>query len=191
MINPLEAAGAFGSMMVGIPANLQKVYAKRATLYAACIFIGFGIGGYALLHALGISIAAFEIAGGVLLLRVGFGMVFAQPDPEPEKAQARTDPSIFPLAIPIISGPGALTAAVTTFGKHDSPLGYVEVTLIAIVVFAITYVAMRGATWLTRVLGAGGVEALGRLVGIIVAAIAVQFVVDGVSELSGGLLHTS
>jgi len=97
------------------------------------------------------------------------------------------DPSVFPLAIPIISGPGALTAGVTLVSRAHTHRILADVAFIgiALVVFAITYVAMRGSSSITKLLGRVGVDAAGRLVGIIVTAIAVQMVVDGLH----GLVH--
>jgi multiple antibiotic resistance protein len=192
MINPIEAAGAFETLTSRMPAAEQQRIALRATLFAALILIAFGIIGNALFDALGISIQAFKIAGGALLFKVGFDMVFADQQAD-ERAASKEgaaprpspDPSVFPLAIPIISGPGALTAIVTIFGKvHGQVVGYVVVTAIALVVFAITLVAMRGAARLSAVLGRSGVDAIGRLIGIIVSAIAIQLVVDGIGELT-------
>ncbi|MBV8721960.1 MAG: MarC family protein, partial [Candidatus Eremiobacteraeota bacterium] len=106
-----------------------------------------------------------------------------------EKATASAaDPSVFPLAIPIITGPGALTASVTLAAQDRGHwFSYTILVGCAIVVFAITYMAMRGAESLTRVLGRTGVDATGRIVGIIVAAIAIQMVINGLSGL--GALH--
>jgi len=161
------------------------------------ILLGFGLIGDALLSALGISIEAFKIAGGLLLLRVGFNMVFAEQTDADTADQAKTtahaanDPSVFPLAIPIISGPGALTAIVAIVGRsHSDPwLNYALIVLITILVFAITYAAMRGSESLSRLLGKTGIEATSRIVGIIVAAIAVQLVISGIGELTRGVIH--
>jgi multiple antibiotic resistance protein len=103
-----------------------------------------------------------------------------------EKTRApQNDPSVFPLAIPIISGPGALTAAVTLINHAHQNLAMADLgfVLVVLVVFALTYLAMRGAEGLTKVLGPTGVDASGRLVGIIVAAIAVQMVVNGALQI--------
>lgn len=196
MVNPIEAAGAFASLTIGRPAQEQARIALRATIVAGAILLGFGLIGNALLSALGISLAAFKIAGGLLLLRVGFNMVFAK-ETDSDTADAakagviKSDPSVFPLAIPIISGPGALTAIVAIVGKaHADPLaGLISIPIITIFVFALTYVAMRGSSVLSKVLGKTGIEATSRIVGIIVAAIAVQLVINGGSEITHGVIH--
>lgn len=184
MVNPLEAAGAYAALMEGRSQTDRLTIARKATLAGWVILIGFGLIGDALLGALGISIDAFKIAGGLLLLAVGFNMVFAQQTDtdtaQKEGSDHPSDPSIFPLAIPIITGPGALTASVTLFGRaHAHPILYLAITIVAVVVFAITYLAMVGSNQLQRVLGKSGIEALSRIVGIIVAAIAIQLIIDG------------
>ncbi|MGH7748094.1 MAG: MarC family protein, partial [Candidatus Dormibacteria bacterium] len=126
-----------------------------------------------------------------------FNMVFAK-ETDTQEASAATsaarpaaDPSIFPLAIPIITGPGALTAIVTLYGKdHGNPLAFAAITLIAVVVMLLTYATMRGSQAITKLLGTTGVDAVGRLVGIVVAAIAIQLVIDGVAEVSRGAIRT-
>jgi multiple antibiotic resistance protein len=192
MVNPVEAAAAFATLTSGRSVSDQQRIALRATIVAAIILIGFGYAGEALLRALGVSMSAFKVAGGLLLLKVGFNMVFAQQTSSDAASSASgpvSDPSVFPLAIPIITGPGALTASVALVNRtHENQvLADFVFVLIALAVFAVTYAAMRGSQWLTRVLGKTGVDATGRLVGIIVAAIAVQIVVNGI----GGLLHNA
>lgn len=194
MINPVEAAAMFATVTAGRTAREKRQIAWKATNTAAVILLGFGIVGNQLMRTLGISLAAFKIAGGLLLLQVGFGMVSAAatradrddaPAPQP-------DPSVFPLAIPIISGPGALTVSVTLFGRAEGKiLTILLIASIALVVFGLTYLAMRASGILVRVLGPSGVEAVGKVLGIIVAAIAIQLVIDGLSQITGGFVHVS
>lgn len=186
MINPVEAAATFATVTEGRDAEAKAAIALRATLVATIILIGFGFIGDALLGALGISFPAFRIAGGLLLLRVGFNMVFSEKSEDKTAAAQRVpaDPSVFPLAIPIITGPGALTAIVTLMTKsHQTPFGETALVAIAVVVMAITFLSMRASMRLTAILGETGVDAIGRIMGIIVAAISIQLVVDGVGEL--------
>jgi len=168
----------------------QAKIARRATLVSFGVLVAFGFLGEELLRALGVSIPAFEIAGGLLLLKVGFNMVFAEKTDSETAASAKittppaSDPSVFPLAIPIITGPGALTASVTVIGQaHDLSLAYAVFVGSAIVVFGMTWLSMRGAQWLTKMLGRTGVDATGRIVGILVAAIAVQLILNGIAGL--------
>ena len=195
IINPIEAGAAFATLTVRDTPAQQAAIAGRASVVAAIILVGFGFIGDILLKALGIGFPAFRIAGGLLLLKVGFNMVFAKDTGADKVAEEKRsaapiadDPSVFPLAIPIITGPGALTTIVALLSKRHEPM--VESFVIVVVVLAVlalTYLAMRASQRLTGFLGATGVDAVGRLSGIIVAAIAVQLVVDGVTELFPGL----
>ncbi len=192
MLNPVEAAAAFATLTEGRSPAEQAKIAKRATIVAGVTLILFAFAGEALLNALGVEIGAFKIAGGLLLLKVGFDMVFAEKtdrqtaDSAKASAAPAADPSVFPLAIPIITGPGALTASVALVNPTDTHhyLNGGIFTLVAIVVVAMTYAFMRGAEKLTAWFGETGIDAVGRIVGIIVAAIAVQLVVNGVAGLT-------
>jgi multiple antibiotic resistance protein len=192
MLNPIEAAAAFATLTEGRTPQAQAAIAKRASIVAAVALISFAFAGEALLGALGVKIGAFQIAGGLLLLKVGFDMVFAEKTDRETANTAKasdaplTDPSVFPLAIPIITGPGALTASVALVNPTDTHhyLNGGIFLSVALVVVAITYVSMRGAQQLVKIFGATGIDAVGRIVGIIVAAIAVQLVLNGISGLT-------
>jgi len=191
MVNPVEAAAAFETLTAGDPADRQRAIAWRATIAGAVILLVFGFAGELILRTLGVSFPAFRIAGGLLLFRVGSNMVFAQQTQTEEASSkenlSRPDPSVFPLGIPIITGPGALTAAVTLFAKaHEQRhpvLAAILLVVIALVIFAITYATMCGAQRLTKALGSTGVDAVGRVMGVIVTAIAIQLVVEGLQQL--------
>jgi multiple antibiotic resistance protein len=195
MINPIEAAAAFDVLTSHDPPDRQREIALRSTIVATIILLGFGFVGEALLHALGITFSAFRIAGGLLLLRVGFNMVFAQQTDtqqaagEQSAARRAPDPSVFPLAIPIITGPGALTIILAAFARtHGQGLGMLVLCVISIIVMALTYVTMRASQRLTRLLGDTGVDAIGRIAGILVAAIAIQLIITGIAETTHGLI---
>ncbi|HXO16857.1 MAG TPA: MarC family protein [Candidatus Dormibacteraeota bacterium] len=198
MLNPIEAAAAFATLTEGRSASDQAQIARRATIVATIALIAFAFAGEALLSALGVEIGAFKIAGGLLLLKVGADMVFAEKtdrqtaDSAKATAGPASDPSVFPLAIPIITGPGALTASVALVSPTDAHhyLNGGIFVLMALIVMAITYVFMRGAQTLTKWFGATGIDAVGRIVGIIVAAIAVQLIVNGVSSLTNLKFHS-
>ncbi len=192
MLNPIEAAAAFAILTEGRPRSVQLAIALRATVVAGITLIVFAFVGEALLRAIGVEMGAFKIAGGLLLLKVGFDMVFAEKtdsqtaDNAKEATAHPKDPAVFPLGIPIITGPGALTVSVALVAPdvtHTLPNDVIFV-VVAVVVLAITYVFMRGAETLTRWFGETGVDAISRVVGIIVAAIAVQLIVNGVSTLT-------
>jgi multiple antibiotic resistance protein len=195
VVNPIEAAATFATLVGNRDIQQQKQIALRATAVALAILVIFAFAGGALLTALGIGFPAFRIAGGLLLFSVGFNMVFAKdtgterlsPD-EQAHAERKDDPSVFPLAIPIITGPGALTTIVALMSKkHQSMLDSGLVIMASIAVLLLTYFAMRAAHWLTRALGPTGINAVGRIMGIIVAAIAIQMIIAGAQEVFPGL----
>src|SRR5579863_9270922 len=158
MLNPIEAAAAFATLTEGRSTEDQERIALRASIVAGITLIVFAFVGEALLGALGVEIGAFKIAGGLLLLKVGFDMVFAEKTDrqtaDSAKASARpaSDPSVFPLAIPIITGPGALTASVALVNPTDAHhyVNGVIFVIVALVVIGINYLFMLGAERLTR-----------------------------------------
>ena len=190
IINPVEAAAAFATLTGSFGPKQKATIALRSSIVATLILLGFGFVGEALLNAIGVGFPAFRIAGGLLLLRVGFNMVFAKEtgtqrldEDEQEAAAQSDDPSVFPLAIPIITGPGALTTIVAILSKKDqTPFEIGAVVVVVLVVMAITFVSMRASSAVTRVLGPTGVNAVGRIMGVLVSAIAIQLVLDGVEE---------
>jgi multiple antibiotic resistance protein len=192
MINPIQAAAAFVTLTEGRSPEDQLVIARRAAIVAGVALIIFAFIGEALLKALSVELGAFKIAGGLLLLRVAFNMVFAQDTAGQTADRAKTsplpasDPSVFPLAIPIITGPGALTTSVAlVFPTPAHPeLNAGIFSVVTLVVILITYAFMRGAEALTKFFGQTGVDAVGRIVGILVAAIAVQLMINGISSLT-------
>jgi multiple antibiotic resistance protein len=188
LINPISATALFVTLTEDCTPQEQTEIARRATLIAAIALLVFAFVGEALLRALGVEIGAFKIAGGLLLLKVAFNMVFAEKlQPQPmDPAKVRSDPSVFPLAIPMITGPGALTASVALVNPTPNRqlLNAAIFVAVALVVFAITYLFMRGAESITKWFGETGIDAVGRIVGIIVAAIAVQLIVSGVGSLT-------
>lgn len=197
IVNPIQAAAAFVTLTEGRSPEDQSQIARRAAIVAGVALLVFAFIGEALLKALGVHIGAFKIAGGLLLLRVAFNMVFAQDTAGQTADRAKisplpaSDPSVFPLAIPIITGPGALTTSVAlvypTPAHPELNAGIFAV--VATIVIVITYIFMRGSEGLTKWFGQTGVDAVGRIVGIIVAAIAVQLVINGITSLTNVTFH--
>ena len=196
MINPIEAAAAFATLTGGRTRQERASIALRATIVGGVALIAFAFVGDGLLDALGVSMSAFRIAGGLLLLKVGFNMVFAEKtdrqtaDAAKATSPPQSDPSVFPLGIPIITGPGALTVSVALVNLNSGkgPFDAIVFVGVTIVVFAITYLFMRGAEQLTKWFGQTGVDAMGRIAGIIVSAIAVQLVLNGLIEVLHGAM---
>jgi multiple antibiotic resistance protein len=192
VLDPIGVAVIFAGLMRGAPAALRRRMAWRSTLIAGVLLFGFAAGGAFLFDALGISLPAFRIAGGLLLFLLATDMVFARPSgirnptrPEQEEAAHSDDISVFPLAFPLLAGPGALTSVVLLIGRAETPLAVAAVIGSLLVVLALTLAALLAAAPLMRVLGVTGANVVGRVLGIILAALAAQFVIDGIE----GMLH--
>lgn len=165
--------------------------ALRASLVAAAVLVVFGIAGEQFLKALGITLPAFRIAGGILLLLLAVEMVFARhsglrttTSSEEKEAVSRHDVAVFPLAIPLIAGPGAITSMLLMMGGTATELlqKTVVIGVLATVLVLNFAVLVFGAQILARV-GLTGVNVLTRIFGIVLTALAVQFIIDGLREV--------
>ncbi len=169
----------------------QRAIALRATVIAGIILIAFAILGDSILGFFGVRIPAFEIAGGMLLFVIGFQMVFSQGEAKREGPAAPpaevdlTQIAVFPLAIPMISGPGSISATVLLATHEDKGLTE-RIMLIGVilVLMAITYAAMLLAHPINRVLGNTGRVVITRLLGVILAAMAIDFIVRGLTKIT-------
>ncbi len=186
-VDPIGTAPMFAALTADHPAAERRRIAVRGVAIAAGILLGFALVGERLLGALGIELAAFRIAGGVLLLLLSIDMLMVRhsglrtttASEEAESGQ-RADVSVFPLAIPLIAGPGAMTTVVLLMSEAGGALGPSAVVLGELaLVLALTLVCFLGAGRLLKVLGITGVNVVTRVSGLLLAALAVQFVVDG------------
>jgi multiple antibiotic resistance protein len=193
VVDPVGLAPTFLAVTDGLPRAARKKVALRASLIAGAILIGTALIGDWLFRTLGISLPAFRIAGGLLLFAIAFEMVFGArirretQDAEQAVEEHVRDIAAFPLAIPLLAGPGAITATVLLAGRAaGDPL--LTVILLAVVVFvtAASFVAFFFAERISWLLGRTGNIVLSRLLGVLLAALAVQFVVDGIRALLGG-----
>ncbi len=187
-LDPPGLAPIFLSVTRGMSAGERRQVAVRACIIAFCIMAFFGIAGDVVLKALGVSLPAFRISGGLLLFWIAFEMVFERRN---ERKQATAETAItqdhirnvaaFPLAIPLMAGPGALTAMMLLAGRAEgNPAMLTALAAIAALVIASCLVVFLLATPMARLLGVTGNVVLTRLLGVILAALAVQFVIDGV-----------
>lgn len=164
--------------------------ARKAVFVAGGLLATFGIAGAWLLRNLGISMDAFRVSGGILLFLIALDMVLAQHEretkEEEEESKGRSDISVFPLAIPMIAGPGTL-ASIMILVAESRPYaaGLPMILAIAGVVLALGYVALRMAAPLGKLLGRTGVNVVTRVLGVLLAALAVQYVADGARSLLG------
>lgn len=193
VVDPVGIAPVFLGLVGGRPRAEQAKVARKAVTVAGVVLFGFALFGDWLLGKLGISIDAFRVAGGILLFRIAFGMVMAarerETQEEEEEARSRSDVSVFPLAIPLIAGPGALASLMILVGHTGAdPRGLAVVFGMTAVVLALTWLALRLAAPLGRLLGLTGVNVVTRVLGVLLAALAVQYIADGVRALLGGQL---
>ena len=193
-VDPPGLAPIFVSLTPGMSAASRRKVAVRAVLIAFVIMTATALGGAPLINALGITLPAFRIAGGLLLFTIAYQMVFGGgPERKAETAEkAITEDHIrniaaFPLGIPLMAGPGAITAILLLSGRaQGDPIKVtILIGVIALVVLA-CLISFLLATRIARLLGVTGNIVLTRLLGVILAAMAVQFVIDGVKAIMAG-----
>jgi multiple antibiotic resistance protein len=190
VVDPVGLTPAFLGVTAGLPRPARRQVALRACLIAFAILAGAALAGDWLLRTLSISLPAFRIAGGLLLFSIASEMVFGVRIARQSETAGKAveehvrDIAAFPLAIPLMAGPGAITAAVLLAGRAGGDPFRLGV-LIAIVaaVMAACLVVFSFAGQVERLLGRTGNTVLSRLLGVLLAAMAVQFVVDGVKAL--------
>ncbi len=187
VIDPIGLAPIFAAITHGGTAAYRRRMAMRGAFIAAIILFVFVLGGAALLSALGIGMPAFQIAGGVLLFLVAADMVFVRQsgirsttEREQREAKQKEDVSVFPLAFPLIAGPGALTTVLLMSGKYaQQRYGTVVIIAVVSVVLVFALVALLQAARIMRLMGETGANVVTRLFGVILTALAVQYVLNG------------
>jgi multiple antibiotic resistance protein len=187
VVDPIGLVPAFLAATHGLPEKSRRKIAIKACIIAACILAGAALVGDWLLRNLGISLPAFRIAGGLLLFLVASEMVLGvrteRQSKEAEEALEEhvSNVAAFPLAIPLMAGPGALTATVLLAGQgRGSPLLLAGLVAVIIVVVAACFLAFYLSRRIARLLGVTGNAVSSRLLGVLLAALAVQYVIDGV-----------
>ena len=187
VVEPISLIPLFAGLTDGASARYRELMAARSAGTALGICILFALLGARLLDLLGISLASFRIAGGTLLFLISLEMVFARPagsrPPKPEQDECRNRDaiSVFTLAFPFMAGPGALATILLTAGElRGKPLLFVGFLVAVALVFIICWLLMLATPRLMKVLGVTGANVANRLSGVILAALAVQFVVDGI-----------
>jgi multiple antibiotic resistance protein len=193
VVDPVGLAPTFLAVTEGLSEKLRREVALRAALIAGVILIGTALIGDWLLAALSISLSAFRIAGGLLLFSIAAEMVLGvRIRRESEAAEQAVDErarniAAFPLAIPLMAGPGAITATVLLAGRADAnPVQLALLLAVVIAVSAACLVAFLLAARIGRLIGVTGNIVLSRLLGVLLAALAVQYVVDGVRAILAG-----
>ncbi|HRV90951.1 MAG TPA: MarC family protein [Anaerolineae bacterium] len=189
-IGPIDAAAVFAALTPDSTPRQRRSTAVRGALIATVILVLFALLGKSLLAGLGISLAALRTAGGILLLLIGIDMVFARPSgststtpAETQEASLKQDIAVFPLATPLIAGPGAIGAVILLMANVEGNLllqGVILLTLLAVLL--LTFLALLGAGQIQRLLGVTGLHVISRIFGVLLSALAVQFIFDGVGQ---------
>lgn len=189
IIDPPGCAPIFASLTRGTPANHRRSMAVRSSLIAWAILMFFALLGRPMLHALGISLASFRIAGGIMLFMIALDMVFERRTQRREsRAQSiegtpeAEDISVFPMAIPMIAGPGSIASAMLWVSRADGPEQVAAVLVAITVVMLLTMLALLAAGPIMKVIGEKLEAMITRVLGVILAALAAQFVIDGLKQ---------
>lgn len=188
VIDPVGLAPLYLALVSDRTEIEQTQIARRAVAVSAVILLVFGLTGAYVLHNLGISLQAFQIAAGVLLFKIALDMIFVHQERETkaevEEAEAKQDVSVFPLAIPLIAGPGSL-ASILVLSRESANyyLGLGVVLAAAAVVLLLCYLFLLLSRPLAKVLGQIGINVVTRVLGVLLAALAVQYMLDGLLSL--------
>jgi multiple antibiotic resistance protein len=196
MVDPVGLVPVTLGLTGGMSEHERSVVATRATLIAAGVMAVFGVVGRYILDWLQVSIQAFDIAGGALLFLVAIDMLFGRPTGaretarEQREARTREDISVFPLAIPMIAGPGTITTLILLVGNATpNALSLLAIVCAAVATLIACWVAMQMATYIQARIGTTGIRVLSRVLGMLLAAIAVQFILNGVAQFVATLAH--
>ncbi len=183
IIDPIGLAPMFVALTKGEDAALRRKIAIRACFISAILLTLFGLFGEAVLGFVGISMPAFRIAGGILLFLTALDMLFERRTKR-RKGQATSDddPSVFPLATPLIAGPGSIATMILLTGQADGWAGIIAVHLVMYATLVLVLVFFLTAGMIERAMGETGTNVVTRLLGMLLAALAVQFVLDGLQS---------
>jgi len=188
VIDPPGCAPIYAGLSAGASTLQKRAMAMRAVGVAAAILFVFALFGEALLKGLGISLASFRIAGGIMLFLIALEMVFEKRTErrEDRAAKVASDPevedvSIFPMAMPMIAGPGSIASVMLLMSRNSGIERSLVVLGAMVTILLLTLVALLAAGPIMRILGAKIEAVITRLLGVLLAALAVQFVLDGLS----------
>lgn len=183
VIDPIGLAPVFIALTPGMTVQQRRAIAVRATIIAAGLLFLFAFFGEQVLGFIGISMPAFRIAGGILLFLTALDMLFERRTKRREgqaELDDAPDPSVFPIAIPLIAGPGAIASIILLTGSAEGAIGMASVLGVMVAVLALVFLMFLSASLIERALGKTGIVVVTRLLGMLLAALSVQFVLDGI-----------
>ncbi len=187
VIDPPGCAPIFAGLTAGTPFSHQRTMAVRSTLVATLILLGFALIGQKFLNSLGVSLAAFRIAGGIMLFLIALEMVFEKRTQRREnraegvKAKEHEDISVFPMAMPMIAGPGSIASMMLLMARARDLASQVAVIGALASIMVLTLLSLLVAAPLMRLVGQQVEAVITRILGVVLAALAVQFVLDGLN----------
>ncbi|MDD5308537.1 MAG: MarC family protein [Deltaproteobacteria bacterium] len=189
IINPVMVTSVFITLTSSATPEAKRAIVRKTTIVSFAVLLVFAIFGTLIFKFLSITIGAFQIAGGIILFSVAMGMLHAKPPrtkqtpEEMREALSRDDVAVVPLAIPMVSGPGSITTVIVLSGEARATPNMAILFLAIVVAMATVYVMLRNAARIQRFLGPSGLNITTRLMGLVLAAIAVQFVIHGVGSV--------
>ena len=196
IIDPFAIGPMFLALTPGLTHTQRRRIAWRGVFIAGLILLIFAAFGEAVLGFIGISMPAFRVAGGILLFLTALEMLFdrrtkrrEQSTTDPDHTHSEhdhDDPSVFPLAIPLIAGPGSIASVILLTGEKPGVEGFVTVMGITFAVLILMGITMQASGYLERALGKVGINVITRLLGMLLAALSVQFVLEGLSAFGFG-----
>jgi len=181
IIDPIGAALIFNSLTAESEQKHRKTMAVKSVIISAATLILFGNYGEALFAQLGININSLRISGGLLLFYTAFNMITKEM--KFSISGKGDDISVFPMSIPLLAGPGTLTLSILLFSHTTEMAGSLAVSLAIISILALTLVSMLVSKYLKKIIGRTGDEILKRFLGVILAALAIQFICDGIKNI--------
>ncbi len=185
IVDPIGLTPLFAAMTQDMKIKLQRQIATRAIIVAFFILVAFALFGDAILSFAGISMPAFRIAGGILLFITALDMLFERRTKRREgqkDEELRDDPSVFPLAIPLIAGPGSIATVILLAGNTNVENSLIWTFGVIAAVLSSVFAMFLIAPLIQRALGKTGINVTTRLLGMLLAALAVQFVMDGIAD---------
>ncbi len=185
LVNPLEGIPIFLSGTEDADAGLRRITARRSSTAVSIILLVSMFLGNAILRLFSISIGAFQIGGGVILFLIALQMVFSATRPTTAPAEAPPGFAIVPLAIPLLAGPGAIAGAILYGTRAHSMVDVGALAGVILLVGASTYASLRGASALAARLKETGISIATSVMGLIIAAIAVEMIANGIASLFG------
>ena len=194
IVDPFTAVPVYLALLGDQPRPVQAKAALQASATCLVVLTLFGVAGSFIFHFFGITIPAFKVAGGILLFVVGFEMMRAKRSDtrgtheEAIEAETKEDVGLIPLGLPLLSGPGAIATVMVLVGKAKDLEQRAVLFVVIALVSLIALLTLRSASVIARVLGKTGLNMIGRVMGLVLAAVAMQFVLDGLKEAFPRLL---